>query len=1048
MKHKNLSGHFRPWLSLHRRQCIAVFFLATGYIVALPSPVKAERNLHLSVKAESRDIVITGRVTDEKGEPLPGVSIRRSGATAGTSTDVRGEYRISVPEDNATLTFSFIGYNTQEVNVTSSRVLNVSLKPNNNMLSEVVVVGYGTQNRSTLTGAVSQIKAQDIESKPSVNLLQSLQGEAPNLIIQQNNFNPGSGVNLNIRGLGTLGDNTPLIVIDGIVGGDINLINPNDVASVSVLKDAVSAAIYGSRAANGVLLITTKTGKFNQKPSVSYNGNYGTQHAYVGLKKVSSWDNAYYKNLSLINSGLAPIYSPDQLQELKVQGNGDWERQSLLEDAPQLNQNISITGGGESSSYAISAGYQEQASNFVGPNFGYKKYNFRLNQTSQVGKFRLNTILNYVKSQNKSHSNADWVIFADADRVPLNYSFEDAEGNYLTNAVASQYNVKSVLEKGGRYLSNNDQVFGSLNGSLSITPDLKLTGVFGGTINANTADFRRTMVKNFPSGVYGDDRTVFDNSFKNMLINTQLYAEYNKALKLHNVKVLFGASNESYESKGFQLQKTFTDPLLGTPTTGTIIDAVNSNNSINSTNEWSINSFFGRLAYSYNNKYFLESTFREDIASRFAKGNRAGFFPSIGASWMLTEEQFMSPVKSVVNQLKLRSSYGITGNQSVAAYQYQTTYFNYPNSYGFNNTVVGGAGYNLGNPDLTWEKSAIFNLGFDAGFFNNKLNFSVDFFNKTTRDILASRQDVPRLFGAGSPDQNIAKVRNKGWETTISYAVSSKNFKHSFSLNFADNNNKLLQLTGGVTEQIANTDAFSFIRRVGEPITQYYGYKTDGFFQNAEDVSRYAKPAGVEVGPGDLKYVDQNRDGLIDEKDRIVLGNPFPRLTFGFTYRAAYKGFDLQLFVQGVGKRDLFLRGEEVEPFHYNYGATMYENQTDFWTPNNPDAKYPRLAAIGSPSNTNNWRFGSDIYKFNGAYARLKNVNIGYTLPSALTQKAGVRRARVSLIGQNLLTLTKLKFIDPETTEFGNNVALNSSSNSARNYPLPVFYGAGLDITF
>ncbi|RYE19154.1 MAG: SusC/RagA family TonB-linked outer membrane protein, partial [Sphingobacteriales bacterium] len=311
-----------------------------------------------------------------------------------------------------------------------------------------------------------------------------------------------------------------------------------------------------------------------------------------------------------------------------------------------------------------------------------------------------------------------------------------------------------------------------------------------------------------------------------------------------------------------------------------------------------------------------------------------------------------------------------------------------------------------------------------------------------------TRYDVPLIFGAALPDYNVAKVKNKGWELTLTYNLKSRNVSQNFSFNIGDSKNTLLTLTGGTTEQIIPQDVFSLLRRVGEPITQYYGYQTNGFFQNQADVDSYPKPAGATVTPGDLKFADRNGDGLIDEKDKTVLGNPFPRYTFGFTYRLAVKGFDLSLFIQGVGKRDAFLRGELVEPFHYNYGATMYEHQTDYWTPNNPDARYPKLAAIGSPSNSYNWRNGSDLYKYDAAYIRLKNINLGYTLPSSISNKIGVQRLRVSLIGQNLLTLTKLKFIDPETTEFGNNVGTNSASNSARTYPLPVFYGAGLDVTF
>ena len=773
-------------------------------------------------------IELTGQVLDDQQKPLPGATVSVVGTTIGTTTNENGVYRLSLPDEYAgrSLTFSYIGFTKQTVVIGQERTINVTLAVDSNQsLDEVVVVGYGRQDKLSVTGAVDQIKAQRIEGKPVTNVLQALQGESPNLIIQQTNFNPGSGVNINIRGLGTLGDNTPLIVIDGIIGGDINLLNPNDIASVSVLKDAGSAAIYGSRSANGVLLITTKGGKLNQKATVSYNGSYGMQVPYVGLKKVSAWDNAYYKNLSLINSGLPPVYTPDDIQALRAQGNGDWERQSILQSAPQQLHNISITGGGATSSYLISAGLQDQRSNFVGPSYGYKKYNLRLNQLSVIGKLRVNTILNYVKSNNKSHSNADWVIFADADRVPLNYSFQDADGNYLTNPVASQYNVKSVLEQGGYYQSDNDQFFANLNAEFSITKDLKLTGIFGGTLNANNAFFRRLQVNNYPAGVYGNDRTVYDNSFKNSLLNTQLFADYTKRLGNHSIKVLLGGSDEYYRSNGFQLQKTLTDPALGTPTTGTILDPVNSYNSNTNTNETRISSVFGRVNYSFKDRYFVEGNFREDGSSKFASGKRWGFFPSLSGSWILSEESFMQPSQNVVSSLKLRASYGLVGNQNVNAYQYQTNYFNYANAYGFNNSVVGGAGFSLGNPDLTWEKSAMLNMGTDASFLQNKLSVSFDYFNKVTSDILYSRQDIPLLFGAGFPDFNVAKVKNKGWEVSATYNLNTKAVKQSFSLNLADNRNTLLALTYGSDQQIANVDAFGFIRKVGQPITQYWGYQ-------------------------------------------------------------------------------------------------------------------------------------------------------------------------------------------------------------------------------
>jgi TonB-linked SusC/RagA family outer membrane protein len=1004
--------------------------------------------------------VVTGTVTDEKGQTLPGAAVAITGTTIGTITDVNGNFTLIVSDANAngTLTVTYIGYAKQEISIGGKKVINISLKPaESSELNEVVVVGYGTQKRATINGAINTVGAKDINDKPVLNALQALQGESPNLIIQQTTLDPGAGVNINIRGIATTGNNNPLLVIDGIVSAsvnDLNLLNPNDIASVTVLKDAGSAAIYGSRGANGVLLVTTKSGKLNQKATVNYDGSYGLQVPDVLVHKVSGADNAYYKNEALVNSGLSPAYSPEQIQQLAAAGNGTWDIQHLLYNAPLQTQNISIAGGGENSYFFISGGYQDQMSNFngnggSGDKFGFQKYNFRLNQTAIVGRFKFNGILEYTKSRNKTNSVGDNNIIADADRVPANYSWTDAQGNFLTNPVASQYNEYGVLKKGGYNQADNDRIFGNLNGVLSITNDLKLTGVFGGTIQNNGNFFRRTEVNYIPSGVYGNDFTTFDNNAKSNSFNTQVYASYDKTFHDdHNISATLGVSSEYYNERGFQLQKTLTDPVFGTATTGTLIDATNSYNSL-AVDQNSLLSAFGRINYNYKSRYFLDFVFRDDASSKFAAGHRNSFFPSVNTGWLITDESFMQNIRHTLNTLKLRATYGVVGNNQTAGdYSYQTTYFNYPGAYGFNNVIQGGAGTNLSNPELTWERAATFNIGADFGFFNNNLTGSVDYFNKVTSDIEQAPLDVPSIFGAAAPVANVAKVRDQGWEVTLNYTLKTKGVTQSFSANIANSKNTLLQLTGNTQQIIYNQDVFQLIRQVGHPITQYYGYQTNGFFQNQNDVNNDPKPAGAVVGVGDVRFKDINGDGVIDAKDKTVIGDPFPHYTFGFTYRIAVAGFDLSAFIQGVGKRDEFLRGELVEPFHYNYGATVYEHQTDFWTPENTDARFPRLATIGSPSNNNNWRTGSDLYKFNAAYARLKNVNIGYSFPKNITNKLGIQKLRVSLIGQNLLTVTKLKFIDPETSEFGNNVDPTSGSNSARAYLLPVFYGAGLDVTF
>jgi TonB-dependent starch-binding outer membrane protein SusC len=993
------------------------------------------------------DIVIEGRVVDENGKGLSNINVILKGTVTGTNTNAEGNFSLRIPDDkqNGTLVFSSIGFVQQEIALDGRKQLTVKMIAENKELTEVVVVGYGTQKRISLTGAVDAIGKKAIEGRPVTNVSLALQGVSPNLIIQQRNFEPGQPVNLNIRGLGTLGDNTPLVVIDGILGGDLNLINPNDIESVSILKDAGTAAIYGSRSANGVILITTKKGKKNEKPTVTYSGIYGTQTPRYTYESVDAWENAYFKNESLANSGLAPSFTPEQIRDFAARGNGDWRVENLMKNAPQQSHNLTLTGGGANNTYMVSLGFLDQRNNFVGPNYGYKRYNVRLNQTNEIGRLKLTTILSYVKVQGKDHSYNAGTLIVDASRVPLYYSFQDSSGKYLTNAVSAQFNPLAILKNGGYRTSDDDEVFATITPELAVTKDLKVRGVFGGTLRANHGFARENQLKFSPGGSYGDNRDVRDDNYKSLFTNLQLIAEYTKSIRQHDIKVLVGASNESLKSEYNYVLNRTTDPLLGTSTSGT---PNLSRNSVEGTLETSLNSVFGRVGYSNKDIYFAEFNFRYDGSSKFPKDIRWGFFPSISASWRLTQEKFMANVRNKVGDLKLRASYGILGNQNTEAYRYQTSFFNYNNAYGFNNTVVGGAGYLLGNPTLTWESSATFNVGIDASLLKRRLNVSFDYFNKKTSDILSQRLDVPQLFGTVPPDYNVAEVKNRGWDLKIAYDLPGKIFTHSISVNIADNLNELMKLRFGATELVERREEFEFVRRVGQPITVYQGYKRNGYFQNLDDIKNYPKFANSTVTAGDVKFIDKNGDGVIDDQDKFILGNPFPRYTFGVTYTVAAKGFDVLVFVQGVGKRDAMIRGEQVEPFHFGYGGTMYKHQTDYWTPTNPNAKWPRLAEAGSTSNTNNYRTGSDIYLFDAAYARLKNVQVGYTLPSHITRKAKIQKARIYFTGQNLLTLTKLDFIDPEITEFDNNTSFNTGANSARAYFLPVFYGFGLDITF
>ncbi len=1013
--------------------------------------VIAEKTIVVKRKAQTitgskhgQDISVTGRVVDEEGAPLPGVSVKLKGGSAGATTSVDGRFTINAPE-NGVLVFSFIGYQSQEVSINGQSSINVKLVAEQKALSEVVVVGYGTQRRTSVVSAVDQISASALAGRPSVNTTQALQGVSANLVVQQRNSEPGGGVNINIRGISTLGNNSPLVVIDGIVGGDINLLNPADIETVSILKDAGSAAIYGSRASNGVILISTKMGKKNSRTALAYTGLTGINDPKMFFKPVSGYENAILRNEAAANAGLgSAVYSPEQIRSFQDQGDKEWFVNTILENALQQNHNLSLTGGSQNSSYLVSVGYTDQQSNFVGPDKGLKRYNYRINMSNEYGKLKFISQLAYTKSIVNDHSSSTSTLMVDAARVPLYYEMKDDQGRYLTNDVLAEFNPLGVLEKGGFRRYNDDNLFGTLNAEFALTKHLKLRGVFGGSLKSNSQFARSLQVNYFPGGVSGADRNTNDESRKIQDLNAQFLTQYTRTfLKNHDVDVLLGISNENHEERGSAIYRRFTDPDLGTPVTGTII-AENSYNSNGSSGENSLNSFFGRTTYSYKNKYYGEFNFRYDGSSKFRKGNRWGFFPAFSAGYRLSEEGFMEDYRNKVGNLKLRASYGIVGNQNVGNYQYQTTFFSIGNIYGFGNEAVAGTGFNFSNPDLKWERAATLNLGSDFTFFRDALTFSFDYFNKTTRDILVPPA-VPGVFGTNLPDFNAGEVRSYGWEASVAYRKSGKQFRHNVSFNLGDAQNKVLYFAGN--ERLTGVEELQILLKEGYPYRSYVGLKRDGYFQNIDEVTNGPKPAGLNVQPGDNRYVDVNGDGIIDNNDLHVFGNPFPRFTYGFMYNVGFKNFDLNLFVQGVGKRTMMLRGELIEPYHFNYGMTMYQHQLDYWTPQNPNAQFPRLASNGSQSNENNFRRGSNMYLFNAAYARLKNVQVGYTLPQALSKKLAMQKLRIYMSGQNLLTLSKLKFVDPELSEFDSNLN-NAGANSGRAYPTMVYYGFGLDVTF
>ncbi|WP_214072781.1 TonB-dependent receptor [Mucilaginibacter sp. dw_454] len=1027
-----------------------IFILLAGVSFAGARPaVKSTKNLF------APPITVKGKVTDATtGETLIGVSVKIKETGEGVATDANGNYSISA-DGAATLVFSYIGYTAQEIMVNNKPTIDVKLAALNKALTEVVVVGYGTQKKISLTGAVDRVDASKaVEGRAVANTFQALQGESPNLIIQEKGndpTNPDGNLNVNIRGTGTTGNNDPLVVIDGIIGGNINTLNPNDIDNISILKDAGSAAIYGSRSANGVILVTTKKGKLNSPPKVTYNGIYGVQTPKIQFHPVDAWVNAEDKNMSLENSGKPDQYTPEQIQAIKDKGNGDWRLETILHNAPQNNQNFSVSGGSANSTYLMSFGYLDQRSfleqSNINGTYGLRRFNFRLNQTATLGNFNTSWNLTYAKVQTNAPYND---VIGDALRAPLTDSFQDAQGRYITGFVTD--NPLDMLRNGGFNYNNNDEINGSFTVGYHVTPAFQIRAVFGGTVKSNSQLVRGVPLTYYPSGQSNTDASTADYNAKALSTNTNLLAEYTKTIGKHDINVLVGVANESYLFEASQFRQTLTDSLLGVPTSATQTDRTNSYNSVSNTQETSLNSIFGRLSYSYNNKYYLDASFRDDESSNFAAGHRWAFFPSVGLSWRATEEDFMKDYKDQVGDLRVHGNYGILGNQSVGPYQYITTYgVNTGTAYAFNNSSVVGYTQTLANPGITWESAATLDLGLNASFFKGHFLVDADYFNKTTSNILAPRQDVPSLFGSTLPTYNISKVQDKGWEVKLTYNTRGELFSHSVTFSLSNATSKLLAYSFDQSENVFQREEFEFVRRVGLPITVYQGYKTNGLYQTTADVASYPHFANYPTGlaPGDWKFVDKNHDGVIDANDKFILGDPFPHYTFGLNYNVTFKNFDATVFIQGVLKRQELIRGELIEPYHFTtYGGTVYDSSSDFWTPTNTGAKYPRLAENGSVPNNNNFRTGSDMYLFNTAYGRLKNIQVGYSFPAAMLKKVSISRARIYFTAQNLLTISPLKFTDPEGTEFGNNLDNTVGADTPRGYPLAKFYGVGVDLTF
>ncbi|MGM9508958.1 SusC/RagA family TonB-linked outer membrane protein [Larkinella sp. GY13] len=985
---------------------------------------------------------VSGRITSaDKNEPLPGVSIVLKGTTLGTTTDNDGRYRLNVSGNNPTLVVSFIGYTRQEIVVGSRSVIDVSIQQDDKSLDEVVVVGYGTQRKVNLTGAVSTVDAKSLQNRPSTSLANALQGVTPGLNITRQSGQPGNEtVNLQIRGVTSANGNVnPLVILDGVSVpiSTMTTMNPNDVESISVLKDAAAAAIYGAQAAGGVILITTKKGK-SGKVTFDYLAQYGVDWAINLPDRMSLLDEALYSNLARQNSGSAPEYTNDDLQRIRdnvpyVVNPADTGSYLYYNQQPLADQilrkytsmrthNLTARGGTDKINFLISGGYYEKQGVFkVGPD-NMKRYNLRVNLGAQLTKhISLDTRLSYTLEQTRRASadaNGSYGLLNYALRWRNRNPFLTPEGRY--NGIGSG-SLALPLQEAGGYNNYNRNFFDGVVTlqAANFVKGLNLRAIAGTQYRpAYREIFNRTIPLWAKSRITSYVNPVNSYQVSNELTkntNIQLLANYDfKVGGNHNFGFFAGYQWEEfrYQSAYASASNLVSNDLptlnLGDDKTKVATQDVQTN---------AFQSVFGRFNYNYADKYLIEATLRQDESSRLAPGLRRKVFPSASAGWNMHRESWFGNALSFVSEFKLRGSWGRLGG----ALGTNIGNYDFLNQLSRNSNLVLGNSRttyvfqgSLPSSSLSWETIETTNGGIDLGFFENRLQFTGDYYVKYNRNMLTPQQ-LPGTIGISTPRKNNGELKSWGWETEVRFRDRiGKDFNYSVAVNFSDNQNRLQSYSGRTVVSAGTNNLIE-----GYPINTIWGYQTAGYFQTADEVKSSAFQDN-RAGAGDVKYVDQNGDGRLtwgkgtaaDHGDLILVGSTQPRYLFGVTLSAQWKGFDLTVFVQGVGKRNYLPTQESVAPLMVTWKQPLAIH-SDYWTPENPNALFPRPFVAA----THNY-VSSDKWVMNASYMRLKNLQFGYTLPTTLTQKIGVSQARFFFSGQDLLTISGLGkfqgYYDPE----------------------------------
>lgn len=996
---------------------------------------EAIKDLHAQQQAKT----VTGTVTDVSGEPIIGANIRIKGTTTGTITDIDGNFSIEA-EPQSVIEVSYIGYLTQETVINNQKSIRFLLKEDTKTLDEVVVIGYGVQKKADLTGSVANINTEKLNTQSNANIGQALQGKIAGVDIVSQGGAPGSGTRIMVRGIGTLNNASPLYIVDGMYMNSIDHINPNDIASIDVLKDASSAAIYGSRAANGVIIVTTKEGSNTEgKPIIDLSVNLGisTASKFLDMLDAKGW--AEVTTIARQAIGKPAL---DMATDLANKPDNDWQ-DIMFRPALMQNYNLSVKGGGKYSTYYTGLGYFNQDGIVKGTN--YQRYNIQSKNDYKRGIFSAGTnlIISFSHDKPLHQELRGGMIGTILQSVPTLEKYDDTrEGGYggTYGDVVNIPHPLAIIDDNimDRY-NENVKIFANLYAQIELFKGLKYK------LNL-TPDFSFERYKNYLNKY---DFGLATNSItqlterqrrrRNILVENLL--TFDRTFGEHKISALAGYT---YQDSRFRHIQAYGE---GLPQGLEEIDAATTNRS-NEGNSWRsvLTSILGRVFYSYQNKYLFTATIRRDGSSKFGKNNRYGYFPSFSLGWNVAEEKFMENVHRL-DQLKLRGGYGVLGNQEIDNYQYSstiTTGINYPDGNG--GLLQGAFPKNFANPDIKWEETAMTNVGIDFMAFNNRLSLTADYYVKNTKDILLTVPIPISSGGANDPIRNAGKIRNNGFEFNLGW-MDQPNPDISYGINLIGsfNKNKVIAMgseSGSIKGGSTNQNITTSETKAGYPIGGYWLISTAGYFNSQEEVDAYAKD-GKKIQPaaepGDIKFVDANNDGVINDDDRVFQGSPFPDFTFALNGNMRYKNFDLSIGLQGVlGNKIYNATRQTLEDV--TKGSNFLASCLDYWTPENKNASHPRLTWDDPNRNT---RAESDRYLENGSYLRLRSVQLGYTFPQTWF-KGAIQHARVYINAENLFTITSYSGYSPDVN--ADNANYRGFDNFI--YPTNRTFMLGLNVTF